>query len=60
MTQNYQAMAYDAGSDRVVLFGGKPGLLSVTSDETWAYDFDTNAWTQLHPSMKPSERICFA
>jgi len=56
-------MAYDAQLDRVILFGGvmndEPGNFTYY-DETWAYDFDTNAWTQLRPSMKPSERVCFA
>ena len=40
------AMAYDAGSDRVVLFGGETGALN-PSDETWAYDFNTDTWTQM-------------
>lgn len=47
------AMAYDEESDRIVLFGGSwpPGLVfdpSITHNaETWAYDFNTNAWTLL-------------
>ena len=56
------AMAYDEGSDRVVLFGGAsgPGRSPLFYDDTWAYDFDTNAWTQLSPSTKPFGRVCFA
>ena len=55
-------LEYDARSDRVILFGGQtrePGFVTFY-DETWAYDFDTNAWAQLRPSMKPSGRTCFA
>ena len=36
------AMAYDSRSDRVILFGGFEG--GVSSNETWSYDDDTNAW----------------
>ncbi len=57
-------MAYDAQSDRVILFGGVSGPVgqpnAIYRDETWAYDFETNAWTQLSPSTKPFGRICFA
>ncbi len=40
-------LAYDAESDRVVLFGGDANPL--ISDETWAYDLNTNTWTDLSP-----------
>jgi len=53
-------MVYDARSDRVILFGGLEFPANVFYDETWAYDFDTNAWTQLSPSTKPFGRVCFA
>ncbi len=48
--QNYPEMAYDAGSDRVIQFGGAGGA------ETWAYDFNTNAWTNMNPVEHPSGR----
>ena len=48
--QAYQEMAYDAGSDRVILFGGAGG------SETWAYDFNGNAWTNMNPVGHPSGR----
>src|SRR3990170_2882822 len=43
-------MAYDAESDRVILFGGFTGGYS---DETWAYDANTNGWTNMNPAMHP-------
>ena len=46
------AMAYDAASDRVVLFGG-----SVGSDETWAFDFHANTWAKLNIASAPSGRM---
>jgi hypothetical protein len=49
------AMAYDSQSDRVILFGGMPGE-AYRSDETWAYDYDTDTWTNMNPATKPSAR----
>jgi len=54
--------AYDAESDRIILFGGadftreNPEWFSAT----WAYDFDTNTWTELHPRGAPPGRSYFA
>jgi len=49
--RNYQGMAYDAKSDRIILFGGAgaSGILG----ETWAYDFDANVWTNMQPATSP-------
>src|SRR5207247_928182 len=45
-------MAYDSESDRVLLFGG-----AYTRDnETWAYDFNANAWTRMNPPTHPTGR----
>ena len=49
------AMAYDMESDRIILFGGSVGMPSVYND-TWAYDFNTNTWTELAPEVAPSSR----
>jgi N-acetylneuraminic acid mutarotase len=48
-------MAYDAESDRVVLFGGILGTrtLDVASD-TWAYNLSANSWTEMNPKEAPS------
>jgi len=38
-------MAYDAESDRVILFGGEtePGS-NILNGETWAYNLKSNTW----------------
>ncbi|MFW9794817.1 MAG: Kelch repeat-containing protein [Candidatus Thorarchaeota archaeon] len=50
-------LVYDEESDRVIMFGGtldwdETELVS----ETWAYDFNTNTWTEMTPSLAPSQR----
>jgi len=52
--RNYVAMAYDAGSDRVVLFGS--GASSGVVGDTWAYDYDNDTWTETSPSSAPPPR----
>ena len=50
-------MAYDGESDRIVLFGGwGVGFETDLMDDTWAYDFNTNAWTNPNPGTRPSPR----
>jgi hypothetical protein len=49
------SMAYDAGSDRMILFGGFSfggGL----NGETWAYELDSSTWERMHPKRSPSPR----
>jgi len=47
-------MAYDAESDRVILFGGQlVGTGGQNSDETWVYDFNSDTWTKMEPSVSP-------
>jgi N-acetylneuraminic acid mutarotase len=49
-------MVYHPGTDRIILFGGHSlGDLNF-SDETWAYDHNSNTWTQLTPATHPSGR----
>ena len=46
-------MAYDSESDRVILFGGWQSIGAggwKASYDTWAYDYDTNTWTNMQPS----------
>jgi N-acetylneuraminic acid mutarotase len=40
------AMAYDAESDRVILFGGGNEVGWNLAD-TWVYDYNTNTWTEM-------------
>jgi hypothetical protein len=54
------AIAYDAESDRTILFSGhrRGGSTTLESwQETWAYDCDSNTWTNRSPSNMPSPRI---
>jgi len=48
------ALAYDAESDRVILFGGANATF--TTNATWAYDYDTDTWTKMAPSVSPPPR----
>jgi hypothetical protein len=43
--RNYHGMAYDLKADRIILFGG--GNWSKNMADTWAYDYNTNTWTEL-------------
>src|SRR2546426_763877 len=52
------AMAYDSQSDRVILFGGSG--IGGSRNDTWAYDFDANTWTQMNTVLKPSARYAHA
>ena len=47
-------MVYDAESDRMILFGGIDATRGLAfSNKTWAYDYDTNTWTQMDPEISP-------
>ena len=55
----FHSMAYDAQSDRIVLFGGnerKPAGAFGSTGETWAYDYNNNRWTNMVPTAAPSPR----
>ena len=53
-------MSYDSKADRTMLYGGYTGsveslskLDTLTSAETWAYDYNLNTWTLLNPPTNP-------
>jgi hypothetical protein len=54
-------MVYDSKADRMILFGGiimpmPADWMSgdwTQSNETWAYDYQTNTWTNMHPKVSP-------
>ncbi|MFW9848327.1 MAG: Kelch repeat-containing protein [Candidatus Thorarchaeota archaeon] len=52
---------YDSESDRTILFGGRFRNSTVTEErnETWAYDYNTNTWTNMNPSVAPPIRSRF-
>ena len=51
------AMAYDSESDRVILFGGVTTMIyAILTNDTWAYDFNTNTWTDMAPAVRPPVR----
>ena len=47
----YHAMAYDAGRDRVVLFGGYNNVGYL--DDTWEYDPTARTWASINASPRP-------
>lgn len=53
-------MAYDAESDRAILFGGYDEKIDGVGD-TWAYDINTNTWTQMAegPSPRSGARMVY-
>jgi N-acetylneuraminic acid mutarotase len=52
------AMAYDPASGRTILFGGMSGNFGLGEPlgDTWAFDYETNTWTELSPAEAPSAR----
>lgn len=52
--RNSHALVYDTAADLVILFGG--GDAFVDFNDTWAYDFWHNTWTQLNPATQPLPR----
>jgi len=55
-TIDYYSLAYDDESDRVVLFGGRVDQSDNTNDETWAYDYNSDTWTQMNANPRPAQR----
>lgn len=55
--RGYHAMAYDAESNRVILFGGITGDFRLSPNyvngETWSFNPDNNRWKNMNPSVSP-------
>ena len=48
---------YDSQSDVVILFGGTTGPVTRTVfNDTWAYEYDSNTWTNMTTASFPSGR----
>jgi N-acetylneuraminic acid mutarotase len=52
------AMAYDSGSDRIIMYGGMWDDRDVSS-ETWSYHYDSNTWTNMSPDVSPGLLYAF-
>lgn len=50
-------MAYDVESDRIILSGGTDLYTGTTFSDTWAYDIETNTWTDLQPANNPTHHF---
>ena len=47
-------MAYDAESNRILIFGGtSKGELVGDLDDTWSYDLNSNTWIDMNPAPSP-------
>jgi N-acetylneuraminic acid mutarotase len=53
--RGWGGIGYDPVADRVVLFGGV-GAGDVHLADTWAYDLDTDTWTELETGPAPAGR----
>ena len=51
-----QRIVYDLESDRVIMFGGFELTKYKFVDETWAYDYNTDTWTNMQPKDHPKGR----
>ena len=57
--RGHSDMVYDSVNDRMILFGGQT-TGNGTNGETWAYDYNTNTWTNRNPATAPSPRWGYA
>lgn len=51
-TLDWVSMTYDSQADRIILYGGVSGS-GEFQDKTWAYDYNTNTWTEMKPGTNP-------
>jgi len=47
------SLVYDSKADRMILWGGWNMEDNAGLDETWAYDYNTDTWTKMNPTVKP-------
>lgn len=54
-------MVWDTESQRAILYGSHSTVSNPAYYvETWAYDYSTNRWTKMNPSINPGARAEFA
>ncbi|MFW9974894.1 MAG: kelch repeat-containing protein, partial [Candidatus Thorarchaeota archaeon] len=46
-------LVYDSESDKVIFFGGSTRTLVPEYDDTWSYDFNSNTWKNMQPTVHP-------
>jgi N-acetylneuraminic acid mutarotase len=51
-------MVYDVQSERIIMFGGRNYTFDFFHD-VWTYDYATNTWTNVTPSVHPQARVFF-
>lgn len=58
-TEGNGSLDYDYQSDRAILYLGTDWHSPPASNlrETWAYDFNTNTWTNMQPEIAPPELL---
>lgn len=54
--RQYAAAAYDPATDRTILFGGEIEPSYEALGDTWAFDHNSNTWTELSPQVAPEAR----
>ncbi|MHA2108568.1 MAG: Kelch repeat-containing protein, partial [Candidatus Hodarchaeales archaeon] len=53
------SLSYDEANDRMIMFGGFNSEMYYTDTtipfygDTWAYDYNTNTWTNMNPAVSP-------
>jgi hypothetical protein len=50
------SMVYDSESDRIIVFGGWNFGDNVGTNDTWAYDYNNDAWSEVMTAVKPPGR----
>jgi hypothetical protein len=50
------SMVYDRESDRMIVFGGWSFAENVGVNDTWVYDYNTDAWSEILSAVKPPGR----
>ena len=53
LSTNGQQMVYDESNNDILLFGGSPIWYSTALNDTWAYNYEANTWTNLNPRIAP-------
>ena len=50
------SLVYDSKADRMILFGGFNFKDNLATNDAWAYDYNTDTWTEMKPAASPPGR----